>query len=376
MNTAHKIYNQYPWLNYDENCDVLIIGGGLTGALCLNRLANVGVNAVMLSQKPIGFSSSHCFAISQHSNELMLTEMLKSHSKDTCITFFKQCEQALTDIEQLCDRFECYFARRDSILFANTPQNVDLLHSEYLLRRHNGIEVEFIERADARNNFSFEIAGGILARNQGAEVDDYALCHGLVKESESLGCRIFENTTAVEIKIDNDGYQVFTSYGRSVHTKRIILCLGKSVCNYIDGEAEVKTCFTAVTEPQEHFDGYSSRAIVHDLDRNVTMHTAEDDSIIITGLSCTLVDPESRMGRIIGITRVKERKYSELERILNGMLTGVSNVNVLYRYTGEFIKTEAMFPVVSPLGTFDDILLATPATINGLIYAYLSAGTV
>lgn len=378
MNTNNtKIYSQYPWLNYDENCDVLVIGGGLTGSFCLNRLANEGVNAIMLSQKPIGFSSSCAYSISQYGNELMITDICKKHSKETAISYFKQCEQALNNIEQLCQKFDdVYFKRRDSVIFANSKENVDLLHSEYLMRRHNGIEVEFLEKSTSRDQFSFELEGGILAKNQAAELDDYALCHGLIKESESLGCRIFENTTATEIKVVDDSYQVITAYGKKINAKKIILCLGKSVSDYIDCDAEVKTSFTLVTKQLDSFDGYSSRAIVKDIDRNITMHTTEDDSLIITGLDCSLMKNDSRIGKIIGISKVIDRKYLELEKILSGMLIGINSIDVIYKYTGEYLKTNDLLPIVTSLSSFNDIYLTTPSSINGVIFSYITANKI
>lgn len=370
----NKIYSQYPWLSYDESCEVLVVGGGLTAAFCLRNLSEKGIDAVMLTQKPVGFSSSCSNCISQYENELMLVDFCRINRKEEGLAHFAECESALNDIEKLANEFEdVYFSRRDSLLYASELQNVDRLHAEYLMRRHNGIQVEFLDKAAARDMFSFPLKGGILARNQAAEIDDYALCHALVKESEKKGSRIFENTTATEIKEAEEGYCVITSYGRKINAKRILLCLGKGVNDYIEKESEVKTVFSIATNPIEQFNGYESRAIVRNIDRNITLHTTKDNSVIITGLDCTLLKEDSRIGRIVGVSRVADRKYKELVGILEEMLIGISSIEPLFKYSSEYLKTVDMVPVCSSLSSFNDIILSAPSGVNGVISSYIAA---
>lgn len=373
----NKIYSQYPWLSYNEECEVLVIGSGLTGAFCLDNLSKNGINCVMVSQKPIGFSSNPTNSICQYENEVMLSELCVSHSKEQGVHFFKQCEQALNEIELLCkDMEDVGFKRRDSLVYSNTTANVDRLHCEYLLRRHNGIDVTFLDKASGGERYSFELSGGILAKNQAAQLDDYALCHSLAKASEKLGCRIFENTTVTQIKVTDAGYDVITAYGNKIAAKKIILCVGKSVVDYQDDVGDIKTTFTIITNPLESFSGYASRAIVKNIDKNITLHTTDDNNAVISGLDCSLLKEQSHFGKIIGITRLIERKHSELEEILNSMLIGIGTKDIVDKFTSEYLKTQTLIPVSTRLESHDDVFLATPSSINGLIYAYLVAGKI
>lgn len=370
----NKVYSQYPWLGYDESCDVLVIGGGLTGAFCLYNLSQNGINAVMVTQKPVGFSSNCTQSISQYGNEIMLTEICKKHKKEEGVAYFKECEKALNEIEKLSNTFDgVNFQRRDSFFYSNIKSNVELIHSEYLMRRHNGLPVEFLDKVLTRNMFSFDVLGGILCENQAAELDDYALCHGLVKASEENGSRIFENTTATEIKITDDKYQVITGYGRKITANKIILCLGKGINNYIDEDAEIKTNFSIVTEQLEGFDGYTTRAIVKNFDKNITIHTTKDNSVIITGLDCSLLKSDSKIGKIIGVEKVIYRKYDELEQILQTMLVGINSLTPQYKYTTEYLKTTDLLPVATSLTSFNDIFLAGTNSVNGVIFSYIAS---
>ena len=55
-----QIKNTYPYLTYDTYCDVLIIGGGITGAITAYFLAKEGVN-VIIAEKNIGVFICWCF---------------------------------------------------------------------------------------------------------------------------------------------------------------------------------------------------------------------------------------------------------------------------------------------------------------------------
>ena len=53
-----EIPTLYPWLSQKERCQVLILGGGITGAFTALRFAKAGVDTIVLSADPIGFGST------------------------------------------------------------------------------------------------------------------------------------------------------------------------------------------------------------------------------------------------------------------------------------------------------------------------------
>ncbi len=366
---------QYPWLCYDETCDVLVIGGGVTGALCMYHLTDMGLDAVLVSQKPIGFSSA-CTntSILQYQNETMLIDLSESVGKDEAIGYFKSCEQALNEIEDMSQKLEnFYFKRRDSFIYTNSTSRINHLHAEYLIRRHNGFDVEFLEKADARNLFSFAIESGILAKQQAGEVDGYIMTHVLVSASEEKGARIYENTCVTEIENNNDGIIVTTAYGRKIHTKKVILATGKNQESYVSQNISIKTSFSLVTKPVEHFSGYTSQAIVNNIDNNIYLRTTHDNRIVIGGLDCSLLDKDGKIGKVIGVDRIVDRKFKELESTLNHMLVGIDTIEVEHEYTSEYGKTNDGMPYFGEVVEFPNIVFAMPSSINGILQSQIIA---
>ncbi|WMJ24216.1 FAD-dependent oxidoreductase [Paludicola sp. MB14-C6] len=362
---------QYPWLSYNETCEVVVIGGGITGAFCLYDLNKCGIDAILVSQKPIGYSSS-CVSSSalQYQNEIMLTELSKSVGKDQALYYFRQCNDALNEIEQLSiDLNNFDFARRDGFLYTDSADKIDKLHTEYLMRRHNGFDVEFLEKADARDYFSFDIQAGILAKNLAGEVDGYKLCHALVEKAEDLGARIYENTTIVSIENEDNEVVLTTSYGKTIHAKKVVMAIGYRQESYLSKEIFKKTSFSLATQPVSHFSGYQSRAILKNMDKNIHIRTTADNRIIISGLDCSLMNKQGRIGKVIGIDKLVERKYRELELLLDDMFVAIDDLQIAYRYDGQYPQSEDLLPFIGEYEDYPNILFAVPTSQNGILYA-------
>ncbi len=374
----NDVPSQYPWLSVDEECEVLIIGGGITGTLCLYHLSECGVDTVLVSQKPIGYSSSCVNSSSlQYQNELMLTDFSKTVGKDKALNYFKMCEEALDDIEELSTKLENFdFVRRDGFLYTACAEHVDKLHTEYLMRRHNGFDVEFLEKTDARELFSFEIQAGILARNLAGEVDGYKFCHALTSASNQNGARVFENTTITAIEYEDDYIIAKTSYGKKIRAKKIVMATGYQQEEYLNKEVIKKTSFTLATKPVKSFAGYDTRAVVRNIDNNIHLRTTKDNRIIISGLDCCLVDKKSRLAKVIGIDRLVDRKYTELEKELENMLIGIDDLEVEYQFDGQYAQTNDMLPVVSEFDEYKDIYFAMPTSLNGILYSQIIAKSI
>lgn len=366
---------QYPWLCSDETCDVLVIGGGITGILCMNQLANMGIDTVLVSQKPIGFSSAcTSSSILEYQSETMLTELSDVIGKDEAFAYFNSCEEALADIENMSNKLENFnFIKRDSFLFTNSQTSANHLHAEYLMRRHNGIQVEFLEKADARNLFSFELEAGILAKNSAGEVDGYLMCHSIAQECINLGARIYENTAVTEIDNLDSGIIISTAYGRKIAAKKVILAIGKNQETFLDYNVSIKTSFTLASSPVQDFSGYTSKAIVKDIDNDVYLRTTKDNRIIIGGLDCSLLDKEGKLAKVIGINRIVERKYKELETILSDMLIAIDPLHIEYQYTSEYGKTNSGMPLFGERKEYPNIFFAMPSSVNGILQSQVIA---
>ncbi len=375
FNTLNDVPAQYPWLAFDEECEVLIIGGGVTGCMAAHTLSKNGVDTVLISERPIGYCSSSIDSSTlNYQNEIMLTSLSATVGRDKALSFFNQCGEALDYVESLAQTLDDFdFARRNSFLYTDSADKINDLHTEYLMRKHNGFDVEFLEKADARELFSFEVKAGILSKDSGGELDCYKFCHSLLADAEKLSTRIYENTPASEIIETDEGIVVVTNNNKRIKANKIVFAMGYRQDEYLNRLAGKRRSFFLATAPVDSFSGFESRALVKNISSNINLRSTKDNRIIVNGLDCSTIDKDGRLGKLISMDRLASRKYSELKSNLESMLCGVSPLITEYKYNGVYGTTKDSMPIIGETDEYENTYFNMPSSINGALYSVIGA---
>ena len=108
----------YPALQEDLSCDVLIIGGGSSGAQCAYYLANANLNVVVIEKSTIGSGSTSAnTALLQYSGEKMFTNLVNTFGTDYITRHLQLLKEAVDEIEQASNKvaIDCEFNIRDTL---------------------------------------------------------------------------------------------------------------------------------------------------------------------------------------------------------------------------------------------------------------------
>lgn len=378
--------NQYPWLDANEHCEVLVLGGGITGCLAAYQLSQSGIDVVLVTSKPLGYgeeqpdSSALC-----SQTELFLSSLSAKVGRDAAVTTFSSCINALDEIEAMASELSDFgFVRRDAFVYTNDVSQKNNLHAEYLIRRHNGFSVEFLEQQDARELFSFPVQAGLLVKEGGAMLDSYLFCHALAKGVVESGGRVYENTTAVEMLPLANGVTVTTGngggnlsgmsdMGRTISAGKLVLAIGDSQDEFLHCLCGKRRIFSLLTPTCESFAGYESRALVRDIERDVRMRVTSEDRILLSGLSCSSLDRRSPLSGILLNESFLSRKYSELESRLAERLCGMPELRGELFGHGSYGVTKDGLPIIGTHPSFPNAYFDLPASLNGIIYGMIGA---
>lgn len=367
---------QYPWLDREETCDVAVIGGGVTGALCAQRFAEAGVDTVLVSSEPVGYGmSAAALGIADYSVAGGISMLERKIGTDAAVRVYRLLHESVDRLEKLCGSLTMPVetVRRDALQYTSDPRMGATFRQEYLIERHNGFDVELIDSADAMFDYSFELHTGLLCKNAVLEMNPYRLTQALVSDAAGRGARIYENTRVNQVCEEKDGVCLRCSTHFNITAKHAIYAYGAREAESMD-ISNTKTNFCLVTEPVQGFEGWKDRAVLFDITpQTVTLRTTPDDRIMICGLAARLMNLEGRFGGILSVSRIVQKKYEELDQRLRGMLKGIRGIKPAFRYSTLMPETTDNMPVIGFSPEMPSVIRALCPGENGIAFAVLAS---
>lgn len=135
----------YPSLDADITTPVLIIGGGITGALIAYKLISEGKKVVLVDKRDIcNGSTAASTALLQYEIDISLHELIEKRGFECAVSSYKNCEKAIFDLKKIIDtiKSDCQFEFKKSIYFCSLKKDVPFLQREFKARKENGFKVK------------------------------------------------------------------------------------------------------------------------------------------------------------------------------------------------------------------------------------------
>src|SRR5690349_15219527 len=96
------IMHSYPSLRKDANCDVLIVGGGITGALMAHACVAKGYETILIDKREIANgSTSATTSMLQYEIDVPLYKLKELIGDQGAIASYLACKDAIYKLERL-----------------------------------------------------------------------------------------------------------------------------------------------------------------------------------------------------------------------------------------------------------------------------------
>ncbi len=179
----------YPPLERNIRCDVLVVGGGITGALLSHELHSRGIDCVVIDRRDIGHgSTSASTALLQYEIDTPLDELICKVGRLSAERAYSLGVEVIHRLEKLAQG-DAGFRRRPSLKLAQRPKDLGGLRSDFQARRRAGIGVRWLD-VEALHSLGISRAGAIRS-TVGAEMDPYRMAHRLFQR---LPGRVYDRT--------------------------------------------------------------------------------------------------------------------------------------------------------------------------------------
>jgi glycine/D-amino acid oxidase-like deaminating enzyme len=361
-------FRVYPALEDDVQCDIVVLGGGITGALLADRLSREGVSVVVLEKRDIGQGSTAATtSLLQYETDAEMLTLAERYGDEVATRVYRLGLWAIDELERdAADvKIDCRFARRPSLYLASRDRDVDRLLRECAYRRAQGFDVAWWSGEEVARRMTFAAAGAIVSRGD-AEIDAYRLTHALLGRAMQRGARVFDRSEAEEIQSVNGQIVAATASGRVTAT-RIAYATGYESGRYLPRPfGSLHSTYALATEPTPAAERHWERCLVWESARPYYyLRTTPDNRFIIGGEDSPFRDEHRR-------DRVLARKAQRLEKRLEAMFPG-ERFQTACAWAGTFGESDDALPYI---GSPDEVPLAYFSLGyggNGVTFSVLAA---
>ncbi|GGJ51538.1 NAD(P)/FAD-dependent oxidoreductase [Deinococcus roseus] len=363
------LIQSYPPLDQDLQTDVVVLGGGITGALVSWHLIQAGASCVVLDRRDVASgSTSASTAMLQYEIDTPLVQLSKMLGEQHASRSYLMCLQAIRDLEQISQVLETDvgFQKKHSLYLASRPQDARGLQKEHALRRKYGIEVELWDETTIAQHFPFRKSAALYSQ-EAAEVDPYRLCHALLHSGTRQGVQVFDRTEALSWDMDDTGVTVQTDRNFSIRARKMVFATGYEAQSMLRQKVvRLRNSYALVSEPLQDFTGWYEKALLWETARPyLYARTTTDNRILIGGEDETFRTLPFRERRIPFKQARLENKFRELFPDIP--------LETAFSWAGTFGETRDGLAYIGEHPDFPQAYFALGYGGNGITYSLLAA---
>lgn len=216
---------QYPYLEKDMDCYLLIIGGGIDGAIA-NFYLSQKYDVALVDKGRFGFGCTSCAtALLEYQLDEYALDLKSNMSQEEIVLAYRSALKAFDKIENFIKNYGSHsdFYRRPTLLYTNSILNQKSLEEEFNFRTNNNFPCQLLD--SLTNPFPFEIKKAIYCENGGCELNPYLFTKQMIENSPNQD-KIFQNTGVEKIEKTKSGFTITTSFSQKIRCKKVLVATG------------------------------------------------------------------------------------------------------------------------------------------------------
>ncbi|MGM9929820.1 MAG: NAD(P)/FAD-dependent oxidoreductase [Bacillus sp. (in: firmicutes)] len=290
----------YPQLEEDVQTDVLIIGSGMSGALCSYFLSETGLSVTLVDKRKVCSGSTRSnTGLLQYCNDKMLNAAIRSFGEAAAFRHYQLCYEALQTLNKkvipsLVENPD--FFLRKSFYFASCEGDLPKLQEECDTLKKYGFPAQYVTAEQMKSFFSFSKAGAIVTDGD-AEVNPFKSAQLLLHYAYSKGVKIYECTKINgRQKHRGDTDILYTNTGRSIQAHYIIYAMGyEAQEEMLDSNGVIESSYALATNMVGEINGWYDKMLIWETARPyLYARRTVDGRIVIGGLDEPVTKPEKR----------------------------------------------------------------------------------
>lgn len=329
----------YPSIDSDIDTEILIIGGGITGALIAYKLISEGKKIVLVDRRDVcNGSTAASTALLQYEIDVSLHELIKLRGLECAVDSYRNGKKAIFDLRTIIDtiKSDCHFEFKKSIYFSSVQKDLPFLKNEYKVRKEQGFDVTWVEKYELKKMGLNALAA--IESKTAAVVDPFKLANDLLHYCQQKGMQIFDRTNITSITQHKGKSVAHTENKHTITANHIIHCSGyESTETLAEKVVDLKSTFVIASENLPNLPAAFKNAIFWDTSSPYLYFRATPDNrIIVGGGDEEFKDPKKR-------DKMLPKKEQFLLKRFNRKFPNV-NFKMDYSWAGTFGETKDGLP--------------------------------
>lgn len=279
----------YERLNSDLTTDVLIIGGGMSGAMIANALTEDGREVVVIDKGIPGYGSTDGnTGIIQYNSDKSLDLMIRDFGEKRAVDFYRISLEAMKELGRIAKEFpDVGYKETHSLFLASRRHDINAMKKNFDALAAHGFPADWIDRQQLQDDFGIEAHAAIRTASD-AELNPFKMVQALHTQTMKNGNQVYCETEGMEILENKDHFVITTSRGHKIRANYLILATGyaKGVVPEVEPYTQRNTTFSLVTHKIDSIWNHGDM-IWDSADPYVYFRQTEDGRLIAGGLDET-----------------------------------------------------------------------------------------
>jgi glycine/D-amino acid oxidase-like deaminating enzyme len=190
-----------------HHCDVLVIGGGLTGTSAAWHLAKAGISVILVEKRQLAMSASGRnagFLLQGTAERYDRAVAIMGREKARAVHAFTLENHRLMREFVEEHQIDCGYQKRGSLQLGDTPEEEESLIISAKLLQEDGFSAEVLSKNKLPPVFQQSYHVGIHLKEDG-ELNPAHFVRAVAQAAEQLGARIFEQSPVLRLEASSPG---------------------------------------------------------------------------------------------------------------------------------------------------------------------------
>jgi glycine/D-amino acid oxidase-like deaminating enzyme len=364
---------RYPTLRGHHDADLVVVGGGMTGALVALEFAAAGVTVCLIEAALVARGSTAASsALLLQEPDQSLGHLATRYGAAASRRIWTLGRDAVRDFVDLLRRrhVACDLEERDALYYAPTAEAARRLQREFADRSRAGFHGEWLTAERVRRAAGLAAAGAIRTTGH-AQFHPYKACLGILTAAAASGARIFERSRAIRIDARGTYVRVRTR-GGSIDAPRVVVATGYATARFkpLAGRFRMYDTYVLATAPLTAAERRAlglDDVMLWDTDRpyHYARWTA-DHRLLLGGGDRPVTRGRRHTARFADATRQLREEFA-------AVLPPLAGIGIERAWEGLFAITPDSLPYIGAHRRYPRHLFALGYGGNGMTFGFLAA---